>query len=410
MKPFSQILIAMVGKPARGKTHIARKIVRYLNWRGSKAQVFNVGNYRRKHLGASQPAAFFDPANPKGVAARKKMAIAALEDLKNWMDNGGRVAVYDATNSNRSRRQMIREFASNNQWQVIFIESICSDTEIVEANILETKVSSPDYRGVSEPDALADFRERIDYYSKAYEPLGGNEGSWVKIIDVGRQVITNEITGYLPSRLVFFLMNLHIAPRTIWLTRHGQSEFNKAGLIGGDSSLSNAGQAFAIDLADHFTHTITKPHMVWTSTLQRTLQTAAHLPFERRSLKDLDEINAGICDGMTYNQIAEQFPTEYEERKDDKYGYRYPQGESYKDLIRRLDPIIIDIERTRLPLLIVAHQAVLRALYAYLMGQPPEKCPHLSIPLHTLIRLEPKTYGCSESRISFSPSSDSPSS
>ena len=151
--------------------------------------------------------------------------------------------------------------------------------------------------------------------------------------------------------------------------------------------------------------------MVWTSTLQRTLQTASHLSFDKRSLKDLDEINAGICDGMTYAQIEAKFPREFQKRKADKYGYRYPQGESYKDLIRRLDPIIIDIERTRSPLLIVAHQAVLRALYAYLMERPPEECPHLSIPLHTLIRLEPKTYGCSESRVSFSPpSSDSGSS
>jgi broad specificity phosphatase PhoE len=36
----------------------------------------------------------------------------------------------------------------------------------------------------------------------------------------------------------------------------------------------------------------------------------------------LDEIDAGICDGMTYKQIAQDHPSEYEARKADKLKYR----------------------------------------------------------------------------------------
>ena len=46
------LAIIMVGLPARGKTYISRKIARYLTWLGSKAKIFNVGNYRRDVLGA----------------------------------------------------------------------------------------------------------------------------------------------------------------------------------------------------------------------------------------------------------------------------------------------------------------------------------------------------------------------
>ena len=397
----------MVGKPARGKTHIARKITRYLNWRGRSARWFNVGNYRRKLLGASQPAAFFDPTNPDGVKARKRMAIAALQDLEQWMREGGEVAIYDATNSTRKRRELLRKFAETHQFQLIFIESMCTDSDIVEANIRETKVSSPDYRGMGEDEAVTDFRKRLAFYAAGYEPLEENEGSWVKIIDVGRQVITNEITGYLPSRLVFFLMNLHISPRTIWLTRHGQSEYNVLGRIGGDSPLSPAGQEFSNALGDYVAQLPEPPALVWTSTLRRTIQTASSLSLPKRALKELDEINAGICDGMTYAEIERIYPLEFSSRKQDKFRYRYPQGESYQDVIKRLDPIIIEIERTREPLLIVAHQAILRALYAYLMEQDAEACPHLSMPLHSVIQLQPKTYGCSESVAALS--SPSPS-
>lgn len=42
---------------------------------------------------------------------------------------------------------------------------------------------------------------------------------------------------------------------------------------------------------------------VWTSTLQRTIQTAAELPYPKLTWKSLDELDAGVCDGMTYEEI-----------------------------------------------------------------------------------------------------------
>lgn len=39
-------------------------------------------------------------------------------------------------------------------------------------------------------------------------------------------------------------------------------------------------------------------------------------------------------------QVLEQFPDEYAKRKLDKFGYRYPRGESYQDVFLRLEPLI----------------------------------------------------------------------
>ncbi len=44
-------------------------------------------------------------------------------------------------------------------------------------------------------------------------------------------------------------MNIHITPRTIYLTRHGESEFNMSGKIGGDSHLSERGKQYAAAVA-----------------------------------------------------------------------------------------------------------------------------------------------------------------
>ena len=50
---------------------------------------------------------------------------------------------------------------------------------------------------------------------------------------------------------------------------------------------------------------------------------------------------------MTYEEIAAIYPEEAAARKADKFNYRYPRGESYNDLIARLEPIAHEMERRR---------------------------------------------------------------
>lgn len=79
-----------------------------------------------------------------------------------------------------------------------------------------------------------------------------------------------------------------------------------------------------------------------------------------RAWHHLDELFAGACDGMTYEEIEELYPQEFEMRELDKLAYRYPRGESYLDVIARLEPIIMEMERHREPLLIVGHQGIVQ--------------------------------------------------
>lgn len=68
------------------------------------------------------------------------------------------------------------------------------------------------------------------------------ELSLIKVIDVGRRFLVNRVQDHIQSRIVYYLMNIHVQPRTIYLCRHGESEFNLKGRIGGDSGLSNRGK------------------------------------------------------------------------------------------------------------------------------------------------------------------------
>jgi broad specificity phosphatase PhoE/predicted kinase len=398
-----KLAIVMVGLPARGKTYIARRIARYLSWLGRSARVFNVGNYRRERLGSRQDASFFDPGNAEGRRSRLTLALAALDDMCGWMAAGGEIGIYDATNSTRDRRETVARRLEAQGISVLYVESICHDQATIDANVRETKLRSPDYLGIEADVAVKDFLARIAHYEAAYEPVDDDRASYIKLIDVGRQVVCNKIEGYWSSRLVSLLVNLHTTPRTIWLTRHGESQFNVKGILGGDSSLSPRGEQYARAVSEFFKLRSPPKLKVWTSALQRSIQTARGFP-QAVSWKSLDEIDAGICDGLTYAEIAQRMPGEFMARSADKFRYRYPRGESYQDVIQRLEPVMIELERQRVPVLVVAHQAVLRALYSYLVDLPPSECTRIPIPLHTVIELEPKAYGCEERRFALEPS------
>lgn len=71
---------------------------------------------------------------------------------------------------------------------------------------------------------------------------------------------------------------------------------------------------------------------------------------------------------MTYAEVSSTYPDEYTARVGDKLGYRYPGGgESYVDVIERVKPLILELERVRDHVLIIAHQAVLRTLLGMAM-------------------------------------------
>lgn len=403
-----KLIIILVGLPGRGKTFLCNKLMCYLNWLGHTTRHFNVGQYRRKAKGDDlQDAAFFDHNNAAGMKAREQALYTALDDMEDWLaTDEAQVAIFDATNSTEERREKLKN-RFHNKWQYLYIESICNDPQVLEQNYRYKMMYSPDYKDVNTEEALKDFQDRIAKYEEVYETITDRSLHYIKLIDMvtGKGYMdVNRISGYIPGKMVFFLMQICKAGvarmRKIWFSRHGESEYNMFAKIGGDSNISPQGQIYAKMLPDLLVDRVpltndgqTMPVSVWTSTLRRTIQTAELLPFPKLRWKMLDEIQAGIFDGWTYEQIEQQMPQEFAARKKDKLKYRYPSGESYLDVIQRLEPVIIEIERERECVCIVAHQAVLRALYGYFNKIPLKDIPRLEIPLHTLIELTPKPDG-----------------
>lgn len=104
--------------------------------------------------------------------------------------------------------------------QLIFLESVCDDPDIIATNIaLKASSGDPDYAGMSREEAMADFRKRIEAYERVYQTVTESNISFCRISNVGSQVTINRIESYLQSRIAFFLMNLHLKPRSIYLSR-----------------------------------------------------------------------------------------------------------------------------------------------------------------------------------------------
>ncbi|XP_015207885.1 6-phosphofructo-2-kinase/fructose-2,6-bisphosphatase 3 isoform X1 [Lepisosteus oculatus] len=394
----SPTVIVMVGLPARGKTYISKKLTRYLNWIGVPTKVFNVGEYRREAVRHYSSYDFFRPDNQDAMKIRQQCALAALRDVKSYLtEEGGHIAVFDATNTTRDRRDLILHFGSENGFKIFFIESVCEDPDVVATNIMEVKVSCPDYKDCNRTDAMEDFLKRIECYRASYQPLDPDHYDrdlcFIKVIDVGRRFLVNRIQDHIQSKIVYYLMNIHVQPRHIYLCRHGESEHNLQGRLGGDSGLSVRGKKFAGALSTFLEEQNLKDLRVWTSQMRRAIQTAEALGVPYEQWKSLNEIDAGVCEEMTYEEIKEQHPEEFALRDQDKYYYRYPKGESYQDLVQRLEPVIMELERQE-NVLVVCHQAVMRCLLAYFLDKSADEMPYLKCPLHTVLKLTPVAYGC----------------
>lgn len=168
---------------------------------------------------------------------------------------------------------------------------------------------------------LNDFLLRIEHYREKYQPLDETkeaELSFMKIYNTGEKVVVHKHEGHIQSRIVYYLMNIHIVPRTIYLTRvrivlvlfvssyktifiiffhslqHGESEQNLEGRIGGDSSLSSRGRKYAAALANYISQQQINGLRVWTSWLRRSIQTVqgVHVPQERwKALNEIDAVS-----------------------------------------------------------------------------------------------------------------------
>lgn len=377
-----KLYVAMVGLPARGKSTLAKRIRSGLSQQGIRTAIFNNGELRRTLYGAeSGTAEFFNPENLRARRLREQIALQNMERARDWLNNGGDVAIIDATNGSVAQRNALAEHLQDRP--ILFIECVNDDPVLLDASILR-KTKLPEFAGLSQEEALANFRKRIEYYENVYEPVR-RERRWIRVDAVDSCIQDEAPSNDLPYYAAIRDIVASRWVQDLYLVRHGETEYNRENRLGGDPPLTNKGLEQASRLAQHFMG-VELPY-IFTSTKLRSAQTAAPLLESRpdcinMAFPEFDEIDAGVCEGMCYADVRDSMPLEYEARARNKYTYIYPHGESYamlKDRVARglRRALFLAGEGT---LMIVGHQAINRTLLSLFLFQRPNDVPYTYIP------------------------------
>ena len=179
----------------------------------------------------------------------------------------------------------------------------------------------------------------------------------------------------------------------LYITRHGQTDWNKGLRIQGcsDTPLNETGREQALRLTQTVAALESRPTRIYSSPLLRARDTAntiaGAIGVNCVIVPGLTERSFGLWEGMTWDEVKAQYPEEY---RNWSQIHRYqcpPEGESYHDLLRRTVGTLQEIiaseggAQSSSCILCVSHSAVIHGIRAY-MANPlsPEsvQLPHLS--------------------------------
>lgn len=166
----------------------------------------------------------------------------------------------------------------------------------------------------------------------------------------------------------------------IYLIRHGQTDWNIQGKIQGshDILLNEMGRRQAEKLAEGMDlRPVTR---IFSSTLKRAMETAERINrrqgVEIYPMPQLIEVEFGKWEGMTWEEIKEAYPKEYECWSFRPDEVTPPGGESHDEIMNRCVLTIKEIlKRTngREDVAVVSHGATIAYLISYMMQGNPEE-------------------------------------
>ncbi len=128
----------------------------------------------------------------------------------------------------------------------------------------------------------------------------------------------------------------------VLLVRHGETDWNVAKKIQGstDIPLNETGIKQAEKLAETLAKRKTPIQGIYTSRLKRAADTARiaaeKLGVVCKVLEGIEEINFGLWEGISWDEVAEKFPVEFQTWRQNRRYEHPPKGESYQELLVRV--------------------------------------------------------------------------
>lgn len=182
--------------------------------------------------------------------------------------------------------------------------------------------------------------------------------------------------------------------KKIYLIRHGETEFNRLGLVQGsgvDSNLNDKGRQQARAFYDHYRHL--PFHKVYTSALRRTHQTVSHFVDEgipHAALPDLNEMSWGHKEGRPLNASDnQQHYYMMQAWREGMLDVKVEGGESPLEVAERLQRAIEHIleQHHEEQVLVCIHGRAMRIFLSLITGEPMAKMDqfaHSNVSLYVL--------------------------
>ena len=138
------------------------------------------------------------------------------------------------------------------------------------------------------------------------------------------------------------------ALKTIYIVRHGQTEWNLEGRMQGrlDSPLTQQGREQA-NANGALLKSLGGVEQMWVSPSGRTTETAflinSHTQANLEFADELMERDCGAWSGLTIDQIEEHHPAAWAQRAEDPYWHQPPDGENLHDMRLRAEGFLEEL-------------------------------------------------------------------
>ena len=157
------------------------------------------------------------------------------------------------------------------------------------------------------------------------------------------------------------------------LIRHGQTDWNIKEKIQGsqDIELNEAGIKQAEELSQKLLAENYSFSKIYSSSQKRAIKTAEILSentnIEFVTIDGIQEMNLGEWEGLSWLEVKDKYPVEYEEWFIKRRYTKAPKGESYQDMLDRvLMAMYKIINENSKNVVVVTHSAVIMGIQCYL--------------------------------------------
>ena len=175
----------------------------------------------------------------------------------------------------------------------------------------------------------------------------------------------------------------------ILLIRHGETDYNKNRRFAGVTNigLNDCGEKQAFHLREKLRNE--KIDIVYSSDLQRCIDTVRIINFnsEVRYSKNLREVNLGIWEGLTYDEIKMNYPDEEARWKEDWIHFAAPGGESFFKMSKRVIGEFEEIKTNYNKVAVVTHGGCICIILAHYIIGSLDGCLRFYIDNGTITRL-----------------------